>query len=202
MILGLLFVFVRTFYLKENKTLPPNKLKTENKVTSVKPPQENVEEKKFQKLYSPSYIRSSDKNELIKLAAQAAGKKDPFINTSLNQKTSLPTSSTMSASLPNVDFALNPSTISTIPSAGNLSVLPNIQAIIPDDEPILKGFIGNKAIINYKGCNKPVFRNQIVEDIKITNVLASDMSIEYMKKGKKYFKQLTPIDNDALEVIK
>ncbi|MFA6989428.1 MAG: hypothetical protein WC197_05100 [Candidatus Gastranaerophilaceae bacterium] len=197
-ILGLLFFFVRMLYLKENKTSPVKTVKTV-KTVAVKTPLAAPNEKKFQKLFSPSYIRSSDKNELIKLASQNVGKKDPFMNNSSKQ----PASSISGNTLPNTSLALGQSTTNVLPPPpGVLSDFPPFQTIIPDNEPVLKGFIGNKAIINYKGTNKAVSKNQTCEDIKITSIMANNLSIEYMQKGKKHFKQLKPINNDTINIIK
>jgi len=208
-----------SIYLKtpvENKAVTTQKTPVKlNNETNLKtnPPQVAIEkkieteiktdEKIEPNVFKPSYIHSSDKSQLIQLAAQNAGKKDPFINN--NPKSKNNPSANMSPANNNI---LPPNfTTNVLPPTGNFPNLPNIQTNFQgsasfDEEPQLKGFIGDKAIINYKGMSKAVMQNQYFEDIKITSVNQNNLSIKYSKKGKIHVKQLNLPDNEELGIIK
>jgi hypothetical protein len=211
--------FVWSIYLKapvENKTITTQKTsvklnneavpkveKTEIVVEKNLEPEIKVDEQIEPKIFKPSYIHSSDKNRLIQLAAQNVGKKDPFVNNNPKSKPTLP----INTSFVNSNILSSNSTTNVLPPTGNFLNLPNIQTNFQNtdsfsEEPQLKGFIGNKAIISYKGMSRAVMQNQYFEDIKITSVNQNNLSIKYSKNGKIYIKQLNLPDNEELGIIK
>lgn len=167
--------------------------KIEKKAVSskVKEPSKTTQKAKKRAVFEISYIHSSDKTQIIKLAAQNIGKKDPFINNHIQPKKSEMANSSFKSS----------SKMNMMPSFQNFFDLSGLKTMI-SLEPQLKGFIGNKAIINYKGTNKALKENEIFKDLKILNVAPDKLSVKYIKKGKIHFKQLKLPNNNDFGIIR
>ena len=140
-----------------------------------------------------NFIKPSVKADIAKIALLSAGKADPFTDTisitgNIISNSSLKHTSHSPYSLP------MPPSIKGLPVIGqlpkiSLSGLPSDQTYIPGSLSVqdgirIKGFIGNKVIVDINGAIEALKVNEKFRSIKVLQIDPAGLSAEFMKDGK------------------
>jgi len=157
--------------------------------------------------------KPTDKTAFLSLKSQYSGKNDPF---SYSESNTVPPGSKSDASVAS--------------SAGNLPPVPNssrgigslpgipqgLQGIAPpglaappapkpEDLVIVKGFIGNKVIVEIGGVVEALSTYEKVGNVKVLSVNPSALTAEFQINGKKYTKIIKSLTEDytgELQLVK
>ena len=133
---------------------------------------------------SEKKIKPTDKSELIKIASGIKGKNDPFsydesrFNPFMTRKRS--------------HSGANYSRINNLPSPPALSghIVPKNK---PDEYIEIKGFLGNKVLIDVNGFTDSLGAGETLRGIKVISIDSQNLSCEFDIKGKKVTKTMKPI---------
>jgi len=154
------------------------------------------------------------KSDLLALAQTASGKHDPF---SYSESKSAPCSSDANSPSPSLPGALPP-----VPGAGKMGSLPSIPGLqgMPAGSPLglakppapsledlvtIKGFIGNKVIIEANGTVDALNVNQKISNIKILTVDPSTLTASFEINGKiitKTMRSLADTNYGSFDLVK
>lgn len=163
------------------------------KVTEVSVP-DKVADKK---------IKPTDRSTLLSLAEKSSGKHDPF---SYSESRFIPfTSEGGGNSITSFPGGLPP-----VPGSGmgNLPSLPGLPGTIsssglaqppapkPEDLIIVKGFIGNKVIVEIDGVVEALSENEKVDNTKVLLVNRPALTAKFEINGKPFIKTLKSLTND------
>lgn len=128
-------------------------------------------------------IRPTDKAFITKLALKSAGKTDPF--TGMTGK--MLASGSRGASFSNIDSIQS---ISSLPAIGDLPQLSLPGGLLTSnmlqiEEPVtIKGFIGNKVIVNINGMDESLTENESFQGVKVVKVDSANLTAVFMKNKK------------------
>jgi hypothetical protein len=156
-------------------------------------------------------FKPTDKSSLLSLAGQSSGKHDPF---SYSESQFMPTKSgtgensvSYPSNLPPVPMAGSTGTLPSLPGFNSLSPsgLANPPAPKPEDLVTVKGFIGNKVIVEIDGIVEALNTNEKVSNVKVLAVNPSLLTARFEIDGKpvtKTIKSLTDDYNGDVQLVK
>ncbi|MFH0702077.1 MAG: hypothetical protein V2B14_00860 [bacterium] len=193
-----------------NSEIKLNKNKIKHKKTSKKTSADKEAKKSFSK------IKSIDKSLIIKIASAVSGKIDPFSALEGKLASSQKTVELLPEKLPvNKFFDSKKYTLPPPPlSSSNITELPPLENIpLPDgmsppnaDLINVKGFIGNKVIMDINGLSESLKTNELFQGIKILEIDPINLTVKFKKEDKiitEKIKSLTEVNNkEDLELVK
>jgi len=157
--------------------------------------------------------KPADKTAFLSLKSQYSGKNDPF---SYSESNTVPPGSESGSSVASSAGSLPP-----VPnSSKGIGALPGIPqglqgfsstgiasppAPKPEDLVIVKGFIGNKVIVEISGVVEALSVYEKVGNVKVLSVNPSALTAEFQINGKKYTKIIKSLTEDytgELQLVK
>lgn len=144
-------------------------------------------------------IKPTNKEALVKMAMASKGKSDPFeglVGKSPNPIRGIKNIPNFKiGSLPVLPNAKGLPTFNGLPSLSNLN---GFKTLKNNDSIEVKGFIGNKVIVNVNGIIESLKPNETFQDIKVLSVDNRNLTVKFKKNNKiitKNIKSLTDVDN-------
>lgn len=185
-------------------TLPTNNLK-KTKVIKKQPVQDVTDKKQLtnntiNQNEDTNIIKVSNKSAIEKLAMQSVGKSDPFEGLTGKIKSSQTQSKTL-ANVPNMPSQLPTLKLKSIPNVPfnkNLPSFNNFQLLNNNNSVEIKGFIGNKVIVDVNGITESLNKNESFQDIKVLSINKNNLSAKFKKDNKiinKNMKSLIQVNN-------
>lgn len=155
-------------------------------------------------------IKPTNKENITRLAMIDSGKSDPFSD--LNKKT-LWQRPGNTAYIKQNYLPLPPASMRGLPAIGKLPELSipnskNLPNMVQIPEPVaIKGFIGNKVIVDINGITQSLSVNESFQDIKVLQVNPGGLSARFKRNGEiitKTVRDLTAetINNKDLKLVK
>lgn len=159
-------------------------------------------------------FKPTGKTDLLALSGKSSGKHDPF---SYSESQFIPfaaeqsdASSISSGNLPPVPRGGNIGNLPPIPGLSGVNPLSsfglnNPPAPKPEDLITIKGFIGNKVIIDINGTVEALNENEKISNIKVLNINSSELTAKFEINGKIYTKTMQSLsdeNNPNIELVK
>lgn len=177
--------------LKSSVNKQDKKIVVEKIIVPINKPQDKV-------------IKPTNKLEMIRLASISAGKADPFFGINPGRSKFAVSQVSQNLSLPPVTTGGLP-IISDLPTLGSVpgfKTLPDISktAVIPEKQDYfnIKGFIGNKVIVDVNGMTDSLGTNQSLQGIKVLEVNPKSLTAKFKREKDiiiKQFRSLTKVDD-------
>lgn len=205
LLIFIVLIFFASFYLlygkgqvntaKSTKKIPISTAKADlsSKVKTISTIKNGIKKTELQKpkIVAKSYLSPTAKTALISQARLNAGKKDPFVDTT-GQSKEIPSSNIN-------NFLPAPPSLDGLPVMNSSGIEP-VQVIVY--EPVsLKGFIGNKVIIEVDGETESISKNETFKGIKVLNIDARNLSAKFQKNGETLVRKIETVSNKNLKII-
>lgn len=150
--------------------------------------QQSIEE--TQRIEKSKYM-PANKDALIKLAKQSAGKSDPFTQNYIvqnidNKYVGNKQNPIMSFSNKNL-LLPPPDSLAGLPELSQSNLTP---ADVPGEGVILKGFIGDKVILNVNGETKALQSGEKFQNVQILEISSINKTVKIKNDGKNITKRL------------